>query len=129
MCFVPPVAMVPEEMNPILKIAVSALLIWGISEISRRNTSIAALLASLPLISLLAMIWMYHDSHDVGRIAAFSWSVVWYVIPSLVLFALLPVLLTRWHFPFYAALLTASAATVAVFFVMKAGLRLVGITF
>lgn len=116
-------------MNPILKIAVSALLIWGISEISRRNTSIAALLASLPLISLLAMIWMYHDSHDVGRIAAFSWSVIWYVIPSLVLFALLPVLLTRWHFPFYAALLAASAATVVVFFVMKAGLRLVGITF
>jgi hypothetical protein len=116
-------------MNPLLKILLSALLIWGISEISRRNTSIAALLASLPLISLLAMIWMYHDTHDVTRIADFSWSVVWYVLPSLVLFALLPSLLTRWHVPFYGALLIASAATIVTFFIMKALLKLVGVTF
>src|SRR5580698_903909 len=107
-------------MNPIIKILLSALLIWGISEISRRNTSAAALLASLPLISLLAMIWMYHDTHDVTRIADFSWSVVWYVLPSLVLFALLPPLLTRWHVPFYGALCISSVATIAVFYVMKA---------
>ncbi len=116
-------------MNPILKIALSALLIWGISEISRRNTSLAALLASLPLISVLAMIWMYHDTHDVTRIAQFSWSVIWYVVPSLILFALLPPLLTRWHFPFYMALAVASLATVAGFFVMKAVLKKWGITF
>jgi hypothetical protein len=116
-------------MNPLLKIALSALLIWGISEISRRNTSLAALLASLPLISLLAMIWMYHDTHDVARIAAFSWSVIWYVVPSLILFALLPPLLTRWNVPFYAALFLASAATVAGFFIMKAILKQFGITF
>jgi hypothetical protein len=116
-------------MNPFLKIAISALLIWGISEISRRNSSVAALLASLPLISLLSMIWMYHDTHDVGRIAAFSWSVIWYVLPSLVLFALLPPLLTHWQVPFYGALLISSAATVATFFAMKAVLKLAGITF
>jgi hypothetical protein len=116
-------------MNPILKIILSALIIWGISELSRRNTSLAALLASLPLISLLAMIWMYHDTHDVARIASFSWSVIWYVIPSLILFALLPPLLTRWHLPFYVALVIASAATIAGFFLMKAILKVFGITF
>jgi len=114
-------------MNPIFKIIISALLIWGISEISRRNTSIAALLASLPLVSLLAMIWMYHDTHDVARIADFSWSVVWYVLPSLVLFALLPPLLTRWQISFYPALLIASTATIVTFFIMKALLKLIGI--
>ncbi|HEV3270621.1 MAG TPA: DUF3147 family protein [Candidatus Methylacidiphilales bacterium] len=116
-------------MNPFLKIILSALLIWSISEISRRNTSVAALLASLPLISLLSMIWMYHDTHDVARIASFSWSVIWYVLPSLILFALLPPLLTRWQFPFYAALFLASAATIAAFFVIKALLKLIGVTF
>jgi hypothetical protein len=116
-------------MNPLLKIALSALLIWGISEISRRNTSAAALLASLPLISLLSMIWMYHDTRDVAGIAAFSWSVIWYVLPSLILFALLPPLLLRWHLPFYVALFLASATTIAGFFLMKAGLKLCGITF
>jgi len=116
-------------MNPFLKIALSALLIWAISEIGRRSTSSAALLASLPFISILSMIWMYHDSHDVARIALFSWSVIWYVVPSLILFALLPPLLTRWNVPFYAALFLASAATVAGFFMMKAVLKQFGITF
>ncbi len=116
-------------MNPFLKLAISALLMWGISEISRCNTSLAALLASLPLISLLAMIWMYHDTHDAARVAAFSWSVIWYVVPSLILFALLPPLLTRWNVPFYAALLLASTATIAGFFMMKAILKQFGITF
>ena len=116
-------------MNPFFKIALSALLIWGIAEISRRNTSAAALLASLPLISVLAMIWMYHDTHDVARIAAFSWSVIWYVLTSLILFALLPPLLTRWNVPFYAALFLAGAATVAGFFIIKFILKQFGITF
>jgi hypothetical protein len=115
-------------MNPLLKILISAFLIWAISEISRRNTSIAALLASLPLVSLLAMIWMYHDTHDVAKIADFSWSVIWYVLPSLVLFALLPPLLTRWQISFYPALLMASVATIIVFFIMKAALKLFGIS-
>ena len=114
-------------MNLWLKILISALLIGGISEISRRNSNIAALLASLPLISILSMIWRYHDSHDAGRIADFSWSVFWYVLPSLVLFIVLPVLLTRWQVPFYGALLIASAATIVVFFIMKAVLGRVGI--
>src|ERR1700733_9626565 len=99
-------------MNFWIKVTISALLIGGISEISRRNTSIAALLAALPLISLLAMLWMYHDTRDVSQIADFSWSVFWYVLPSLILFVLLPILMTRAHWPFYPALLAASAATV-----------------
>jgi hypothetical protein len=115
--------------NPFFKIILSALLVWGISELGRRNSSLAALLASLPLISLLAMIWIYYDTRDVARIAAFSWSVIWYVIPSLLLFALLPPLLTRWHFPFWSALLLASAATIAAFFALKALLKTIGITF
>ena len=114
---------------PLFKIALSAVLIWAISEISRRNSSIAALMASLPVISLLSMIWMYHDTHDVGRIAAFSWSVIWYVLSSLVLFALLPPLLTRWHVPFYGALILSCLATVATFFAMKALLKMVGVSF
>jgi len=114
-------------MNPLLKVVISALLIGAISEIARRNSNIAALLASLPLISLLAMIWIYHDTHDIARISEFSWSVFWYVLPSLVLFIILPILLTRWHFPFYVALFLASGATVAAFFVLKAVLRRFGV--
>jgi len=114
-------------MNPFLKIIISALLIGGISEIARRNSTIAALLASLPLISLLSMIWLYHDTHDLERISQFSWSVFWYVLPSLILFVVLPVLLTRWHVPFYWALFIASCATVGGFFILKAIVKRFGI--
>lgn len=116
-------------MNPLLKIAISAFLIWGISEIARRNpdSTLAALLASLPLISLLSMIWIYHDTHDIERICRFSWSVFWYVLPSLILFVLLPPLLTRWHIPFYGALIIASGAAMLGFFALKTVLKRFGV--
>jgi len=114
-------------MNFWIKVIISALLIGGISEISRRNSSIAALLAALPLISLLSMLWMYHDNQGVGQIAQFSWSVFWYVLPSLILFVMLPLLLTRAHWPFYPALLAASAATVVGFFILKVILKRFGV--
>lgn len=113
-------------MNPLIKIIISALLIGGISEIARRNSTIAALLASLPLISLLSMIWLYHDTHDIERISQFSWSVFWYVLPSLILFILLPLLLTRWHVSFYWALIIASSSTILGFFILKAVLKRFG---
>jgi len=114
-------------MNPLVKIVISALLIGAISEIARCNSNIAALLASLPLISLLAMIWIYHDTHDIERISQFSWSVFWYVLPSLILFIVLPVLLTRWHVPFYFALFIASGVTVLAFFILKTVLKRFGV--
>jgi hypothetical protein len=114
-------------MNIFIKILISAVLIGGISEIARRNSNAAALLASLPLVALLSMIWIYHDTHDVARIAGFSRGVFWYVLPSLILFLLLPPLLTRWSVPFYPALAIASGVTIAGFFILRAVLRPFGV--
>jgi hypothetical protein len=115
-------------MSLFLKIVISAVIIGAIAEVGRRNSNIAALLAALPLVSLLGMIWMYQETHDVARIAAFSWSVFWYVVPSLILFVLLPVLLTKFQMPFYVALPISCAATIAGFFALSATLRVLGIT-
>jgi hypothetical protein len=114
-------------MNVLLKILLSAVIIGAVAEISRRHTGLAALLAALPLVSLLSMIWIYQDTHDVQRLAQFSWEVFWYVLPSLIFFVLLPPLLTRAHMPFYLAMLLAAAATVAGFFVLKIILGRLGI--
>lgn len=110
-----------------LKIAISALLIFAISEISKRSSLAGALVASLPLVSILSMIWLYFDTKDVTRIAAFSTGVLWLVIPSLVMFALLPPLLLRWHFSFPVALAMACLATVAAYFLMIPVLKRFGI--
>lgn len=77
----------------LLKLFISAALIVIVSEVSKRSATFGGLLASLPLVSYLAMIWLWIDTRDTGKIAALSTSIFWLVLPSLVLFILLPLLL------------------------------------
>jgi len=93
-----------------LKIALSALILVAIAEVAKRSTFWAAALASLPLTSLLAFIWLYVDTGDTQKIAALAGGIFWLVLPSLLLFVLLPILL-RNGLGFWFSLLTASAAT------------------
>ena len=77
----------------IIKIIVSSFLIVLISEISKRNSFIGGLLASMPLISILAFIWLYIDTQDSEKVIALAYSIFWLVLPSLTLFIMLPFLL------------------------------------
>lgn len=112
---------------PILKAVLSGILIALISEIAKRNPGFGALIASLPLISVMAMIWMWRDTGDAERIAAHSAATFWYVLPSLPMFLVLPLLL-RLSVPFYAAMGMACAMTVVLYFLMVWTLRHFGIT-
>jgi hypothetical protein len=114
-------------MQPILKIFISALLIYGISELSKRSTLFGAVLASLPVTSLLAMMWLYYDTHDAKRVAHLSTGIFWLVLPSLVLFALMPALVVRWQVGFPLALAVACGATVVAYLLMLLLLGRLGI--
>ena len=82
-----------------IKTLLSAILIVAIAELGKRSSFWGAALASLPLTSLLAMIWIYLDTRDTAQIAATASSIFWLVIPSLLLFLLLPLLLRAgWNF-------------------------------
>ena len=112
----------------IVKVTVSAILIVVVSELAKRNSLWAAALASLPLVSLLAFVWLYIETGDANRIAALSQGIFWLVLPSLVLFILLPVLL-RPRCGFWLALLTSCIATAAAYGAMtwllaRAGIRI-----
>jgi len=106
----------------VIKTLVSALIIVAVSELSRRSTLLGGLLASLPLTSLLAFIWLYRDTHDTAKIAGLSTSIFWLVLPSLVLFLVLPALLRR-GFQFPSALALATTAMLAAYGAMTAVLR------
>jgi predicted permease len=85
-------------------------------------------LASIPLVSLLAIIWLYSDTKDTAKIAALSTGIFWLVIPSLVFFIVLPMLLKR-SFNFWLSLAISLALTVIAYFVMlyilkKSGIQL-----
>jgi hypothetical protein len=70
----------------ILKCALSGVIVAVVSEVARRSPAFGALIVSLPLVSLLAMIWLWRDTGDVARIASHAQSTFWYVLPSLPMF-------------------------------------------
>jgi len=110
----------------LVKLLVSAGLIVAISEISKRTGYLGGLLASLPLVSLLAIGWMWFETHDAVKIADFSRSVFWFVLPSLLFFVLLPWLLPR--LGFYPSMILACLATAVGYAVMAAALQRAGIS-
>jgi hypothetical protein len=111
----------------IIKVAVTAVVVVAVSELARRSTVWAALLASLPLTSLLAFVWLYLDTGETARVADLSQSILWLVLPSLVLFIVLPLLL-RAGWPFWGSLASACAVTTGAYFAVvwalgRAGIR------
>jgi uncharacterized membrane protein (GlpM family) len=111
-----------ELVYTILKVGISALLIVGVAEASKRSTLLGGLLASLPLTSLLALIWLYRDTQDVAKVRALSTSIFWLVLPSLVLFLTFPMFLKR--MPFGWALLAATICMLLAYGAMLIVLRL-----
>jgi hypothetical protein len=80
-------------MQILIKIIITALLITGISELGRRYSTAAAILAALPITSILAMVWLYVDTKDNQKISDLSYGIFWAVLPSLLFFIALPLLL------------------------------------
>jgi len=101
----------------IIKTLISAAIIAMVSEIAKRSPAFAALIASLPLISVLGMLWIYQETSDVQRIASHAEATFWLVLPSLPMFLLLPAML-RHGFGFYLALALNVALTALLYFGM-----------
>jgi len=98
----------------IIKTVLTAVVIVGISEIGKRYTTFAALLAALPLTSLLAMIWLYIDTKDPMPIADLSIAIFWLVLPTLLFFLILPWLL-RHNYNFWVSMAVSSAVMIVFY--------------
>ena len=109
-----------------LKIGLSALILVAVAEVAKRSTFWAAALASLPLTSLLAFVWLYLDTGDVQKVVALAGGIFWLVLPSLLLFVLLPMLL-RSGWGFWLSLVVSSAATALAYVGMIKLLGMFGI--
>lgn len=96
---------------------ITVALIVVISEVAKRSSFIGALLASIPLVSVLAMLWLYVDTQDVEKVSAMATSVFWLVLPSLALFVSLPLFL-RQGINFYLSMGLSIAITVACYWLM-----------
>ena len=110
----------------IFKVVLTTGLIVAISEISKRTTFVGGLLASLPIVSYLGMIWLYVETGSQEKVADLSKSVFWLVLPSLPFFLLLPTLLKKTG-NFYISFGSATVAMIGIYAVMLVTLRKFGI--
>lgn len=111
----------------LIKTLITALVISGVSEIAKRWTPVAAILASLPLTSILAMIWLYHDTHDSTKIIELSNGIFWAVLPSLLFFVALPLLLKA-GIKFGLGMILASAIMFVGYTIYVALMRKLGVS-
>ena len=112
----------------IAKALLSGALIVAIAEIGKRLPAMGALVASLPLVSVLGMILLWRARPDAENMAIHAEATFWYVLPSLPMFLVIPRLL-RGGVAFWAALSAGCALTVALYLLMMSvgprfGLRL-----
>jgi hypothetical protein len=111
-----------------IKAGLSGIIVAIVSEVARRWPGWGGMIASLPLVSVLAMIWLWRDTADPTRIAGQAEATFWFVIPSQPMFLLIPWML-RNHWPFWIALASGCALTILLYALTlwvapKLGLRL-----
>ena len=100
-----------------IKALISGVLIAVASEVARRWPGWGALIVSLPLVSILAMIWLWRDTNDPVRMAAHAEATFWFVLPSLPMFLLIPALIRQGH-SFWLALAAGCALTIVLYLTM-----------
>lgn len=110
-----------------VKTVLTALIIVGASELAKRVPFVGALLISLPLMSILALSWLYIDTRDTGQVAQLSWQILALVPPSLIFFAALPWAMKAGA-PFWLALIAACAVTGATYWLWTLLMKAFGVT-
>ena len=112
----------------IAKALLAGAMIAAIAEIGKRLPAMAALVASLPLVSILGMIFLWHARPDMENMARHSEATFWFVLPSLPMFLLIPWLM-RSGVGFWLALAAGCALTIVLYLLMahfgpRLGIRL-----
>ncbi len=97
----------------VIKYLVSAAIIVLVSELAKQSDRVGALLASLPVVTLMVLVWLYFEGQPTAKLANHAWYTFWYVLPTLPMFALFPAMLERWGF--WLALLVSAFLTVFCF--------------
>jgi hypothetical protein len=110
----------------VIQCTLSGIIIAEISEAAKRSFSFGALIASLPLLSLLGILWLWRDTGDVERIASQAEATFWYVIPSLPMFLILPAML-RAGVGFWSSMAVGCVLTTILYFVTARGWQKFGI--
>jgi hypothetical protein len=109
----------------ITKYLLTAAVVVIVSEVAKRSDRVGGFLAALPLVTLLAMIWLYVDKQPQAKIANHAWYTFWYVVPTLPMFLAFPWLIGR--IGFWPAMLASAIITFVCLGLLAVALRPFGI--
>jgi hypothetical protein len=109
----------------IIKYLITAAVVVLVSELAKASDKLGGFIAALPLITILALIWLHIENQPVTKIANHAYYTFWYVIPTLPIFLLFPYLLPK--LGFWLTLLACICFTLLVFFLYVTGLKYFGI--
>ena len=97
-----------------VRAVLTALLVVLIAVVARKSPNLGGLVASIPLISTLGMVWLWHDTHDARKVADYSLSALIYFLPSIPMFIIIPLLL-RQGYGFWPVLALALVTTMILY--------------
>jgi hypothetical protein len=100
----------------VLRAAISGLLVALIAMVARKSPNVGGLIASIPLVSTLGMIWLWRDTRDAALVATYVQSAFWYFLPSMPMFLLIPALL-RNDVNFWVALGAGCLLTIILYLI------------
>ena len=109
----------------VVKYAVTAAMVVLVSEIAKRSDRLGAVIAALPLVTFLTLIWLYLEKQPAEKISNHAWYTFWYVLPTLPMFLLFPAMQDR--VGFWLALLASAALTALCFVLFGLALKHFGI--
>ena len=109
----------------IVKYLVTAGVVVLVSELAKRSDKLGGLVAALPLVTVLTLIWLYVEQQPLSKIANHAWYTLWYVIPTLPMFLAFPLLLPR--VGFWPTLLACIVITMVCFGLFAVVVRRFGI--
>lgn len=109
----------------IAKYALTAAVVVLVSETAKRSGRLGGLLAALPLITILALIWMHVEGQPPSKVGDFAKYTFWYVLPTLPMFLVLPFLLPK--IGFWPSLAICAALTILCFYILAVGIRRFGV--
>ena len=112
----------------IIKILITAIVVVAVAEIAKRSSLFAGLLASIPLTSFLAFIWLYWEKHDSQMVIDLSYSILLMVIPSFTFFIILPLAL-KFNNSFTMSMILATISTILAYWIFTLMLNKIGINF
>jgi len=96
-----------------------------VSEFAKASDKLGGLIAALPLVTVLTLIWLYVENQPMSKISNHAYYTFWYVIPTLPMFLLFPYLLPKWGF--WPTLLSCIVVTLVIFYVYAITLKQFGV--